>query len=78
MFVAIAKFVKKIKAMETQEKIVILKDVLQEKMKTFNKIRFGITEEIKNRELETSFDTKTKSSINISHLGTSFFGRRRR
>lgn len=78
MLVAIAKFVKKIKAMETQEKIVILKDVLQEKMKTFNKIRFGITEEIKDRELETSFDTKTKSSINISHLGTSFFGRRRR
>lgn len=64
--------------MESQESIVILKDSLKQKMKKFNKIRFGNSEVFQKLEIEKKVESKNKSSLNISNLGTSFFGRRRR
>lgn len=64
--------------MENQENIMVLKDSLKEKMKTFNKIRSSKTDVFQKQAVESSNELKSKSSLNISNLGTSFFGRRRR
>lgn len=64
--------------MESQESIVILKESLSQKMKTFNKIRYGNSEVIQKLEIEKNVESKNNSSLNIANLGTSFFGRRRR